>query len=37
MAHLFIYLFFYRIILLRFGKIKIAKEEFYGEKKPVKI
>ena len=28
---------FRRIIMLRFGKIKVAKEKFYGAKKPIKI
>ena len=25
------------IIMLRFGKTKLGKEEFYGAKKPIKI
>ena len=25
------------LIMLKFGKTKIAKEEFYGAKKPIKI
>ena len=29
--------FFNSIIILRFGKTKVAKEEFYGAKKPIKI
>ena len=29
--------FFDSIIILSFGETKIAKEEFYGAKKPIKI
>ena len=29
--------FFYSIILLRFSKTKVAKEEFHGAKKPIEI
>ena len=28
---------FFDSIILRFGKTKVAKEEFYGAKKPIKI
>ena len=30
-------IFFDSIIMLRFGKTKVAKEEFYGTKKPLEI
>ena len=29
--------FFHSIIMLRFSKTKVAKKEFYGVKKPIKI